>query len=374
MKIAVNTRFLLQNKIEGLGRVTLEVLKRMVVQHPEDEFLFLFDRPFHDDFVFAKNVKPLVVNPPARHPFLWYLWFELGVPAVLKKYKADVFLSPDSYLSLRTSVPTLMILHDIAYKAYPNQIPFLVRKYYQYFTPKFLKKADHIVTVSHFVKQDILHQFPSLDPTKISVAHNACTPGFEPVDAKTQQSIKEKYAEGKDFFFYIGSMHPRKNIARLITAFDIFKKKTNASIKLLLGGRLAWQTGEIKAALENAAHKADIHLIGFVKTEELPKIVGSAKALTYVSLFEGFGLPILEAMQCDVPVLTSNTSSMPEVAGDAAILVDPTSEASIAQGLQDILDPTIQKKLIEKGKVQRTKFNWDQTAEHVYQKLKQLSK
>jgi glycosyltransferase involved in cell wall biosynthesis len=368
LKIAINTRFLLKNKLEGIGRVTYEIVKRLVQQHPEDEFIFFFDRPFDESFLFGDNVKPVVLNPPARHPFLWYWWFEKSIPAALLKHRADVFLSTDNYLSLNTKTKTAMITHDLAHLYYPKEIPFLVRKFYDYYVPKYLHRADQIIAVSDFTKKDIQKRF-NIDESKIQVAHNACTKNFVPLAAEIKNGVRKKYTNDQEYFFYIGSIHPRKNIRRLILAFDHFKKESKSPMKLLLGGRFAWQAGDTQIAFDNAKYKSDILLLGYLEEEELSQILAAAKALVYVSLFEGFGLPILEAMHCDTPVITSNVSSMPEVAGDAALLIDPNSIDAIAKAMERIQDKELAQSLIEAGKKQREKFNWDRSAKIVYQSL-----
>jgi len=121
MRIAINTRFLLKDKLEGIGWYTYEISKWLVEKHPEHEFIFFFDRPFDKSFIFGKNVTPVVLSPPARHPVLWYLWFEFVIPKALKKYKADLFFSPDGYLSLKTKVKTITVIHDIASFHFPGQ-------------------------------------------------------------------------------------------------------------------------------------------------------------------------------------------------------------------------------------------------------------
>ena len=140
MHIAVNTRLLLPGKLEGIGHYTNETMSRIVRQHPEHQFTFLFDRPFDPRFVYADNVTPKVVFPPARHPFLWWLWFEMAIPRALRQCKADVFLSPDNYCSLRTDVPTVMVLHDIIFEHFPQHIPPLVSRYYRHYVPSIAAK------------------------------------------------------------------------------------------------------------------------------------------------------------------------------------------------------------------------------------------
>ena len=132
MKIAINTRFLLPNKLEGIGWFSYEVLKRWVAWHPEHEFIFIFDRKYDERFIFDKNVTPVVAFPPARHPFLFYLWFEWALPTVFAKHKVDAFMSPDGFMSLRSKVPTQLVIHDIAWKHFPEQVPYWYRKHYEY--------------------------------------------------------------------------------------------------------------------------------------------------------------------------------------------------------------------------------------------------
>lgn len=366
MRIAVNTRFLLKNRLEGIGRFTSESLRIMVKNHPEHEFIFFFDRPYDESFIFEKNVKPVVLFPQARHPFLFYWWFEYSVHQALKKYKADVFLSTDGFCSLKTKVNTLLVVHDISYKHFPEQVSFLIRKYYQHFTPKFIKKAKRLATVSEFSKQDIIKHF-GVSPEDIDVTYNGCDDSFQPISLQERDAIRAEFSEGKPYFIYIGSVHPRKNIVRLIQAFDQFKKQSKSDYKLLLAGRIAWQTGEVFTTLEACQHKSDIIFLDYLDKEKLPKVTAAAFALTYVSLLEGFGIPILEAMHCEIPVITSNISSMPEVIGDAGLLVDPRKVESIAaQMLVLYQNKSLPEKLIEKGRIQRQKFSWEATAEKLW--------
>ncbi len=371
MRIAINTRFLISNKLEGIGWFTWEVAKELVANHPEHHFIFLFDRPFAPKFIPADNVEGIIVQPPARHAILWWWWFEMAIPKVLSRHKIDVFLSPDSYCSLRSKVPSVMVCHDIAFCHYPKQVPFHGRVFYKYFVPKYLKRANRIISVSDFTKQDIIRQYQT-PSEKIAVACNGVRSVFRVVSEIEKVKVKQQYSQGEDYFFYLGSVHPRKNLARLIQAFDQFKTASSSPIKLLIGGRMAWQTTAIEQALANAQHRSDIHLLGYLDDSQLAKILGSAIALTYPSIFEGFGVPLLEAMYAEVPILTSNTSSLPEVAGDAAILVDPRSIDSISRGMQTLYEsPSTQAALIKKGQLQRQKFSWKRAASIVWDNIMQ---
>jgi glycosyltransferase involved in cell wall biosynthesis len=375
MIIAVNARFLRPDQLEGFGWYTYELLKAMVAQHPEDQFLLFFDRPFSERFKLGKNVTCIHLMPPARHPLLWLIWFEWSLARALKKHHVDVLLSPDGYASLSSKVKTVMVTHDIAHAAFPEHIPFLVRKYYGYFVPRFLKRAETVVTVSEYTKRDILHHYPQIRADKIHVVYNGCRKEFVPLSENEKIEVKNQYTAGADYFFYVGAVQPRKNIHRLMEAFDQFKTKTKAPLKLLIGGRFAWQTGEVTTAYHNATHKSDIVFLGYLDNEEVPRLMGAAYALTYVSLFEGFGLPLVEAMNCGVPFITSNGSSMTEVAGRAGLLVDPFDVGSIVKALLEIYENKIRyAELIEMGKLEKERFSWTRAAERVYDLLNDLSR
>jgi glycosyltransferase involved in cell wall biosynthesis len=369
MRIAVNTRFLLPDRLEGFGWYTHEIMRRMVLRHPEDTFIFLFDRAFDPRFVYAANVRPIVVLPPARHPILFRIWFDWMLPRVLRREGAEVFFSPDSMCSLSSDVPTVMTCHDLVPLHFPEQVAARHRRFLLRFIPRYLRRADHILTVSAFVRQDIVHTC-GIDAAKISTVYNGCREVFKPLQLSEKQEVRNFFSEGKPFFFYTGAIHPRKNIPGLIRAFDRFKARTGATVLLLLAGRFAWQTGEVRAAYEQAQHRTDIRFLGYVDDGDLARLMAAALALTYVSFSEGFGLPVLEAMYCDTPVLAAEASCLPEIAGEAALYVDPFSESSMAAGLEQLYtDPLLVKTLVEKGRQQRARFNWDKAAEETYQCL-----
>jgi glycosyltransferase involved in cell wall biosynthesis len=371
-KIAINTRFLLPNKLEGIGWFSYEVLKRWVDWHPEHEFVFIFDRKFDEQFIFGSNVTPLVAFPQARHPILFYWWFEWSLPAIFKKYKADYFMSPDGFMSLAANIPSLLVIHDIAWKHFPNQVPFSHRKHYEYFMPRYAQKAAHIATVSEYSKNDII-QHLNVPAQKIDVVYDGANEAFLPISENEQQEIRNKISGAKPYFLYLGSVHPRKNALRLLQAFEQFKLSSGSPIKLLFAGRVAWQSGDIGEQLQKMQFKDDVQFLGYTSAEDLPKIVASAYALTYVSLFEGFGIPMLEAMYCDVPSITSDTSSMPEVVGDAGLLADPYSVDSIAHQMSRIWNEKgLRERLIEKGKQQRLLYSWDLSAEKMWAAMEKI--
>ncbi len=361
-KIAVNTRLLLRNKMEGIGFFAFETLSRITRQHPEVDFTFIFDRPWTEEFIFSNNVTPVVAYPQARHPLLWYLYFDWGVPQILNKHKPDLFLSPDGWLSLRTDVKQLPVIHDLNFVHHPEFLPAINRKYYDYFFPRFAKKAARIATVSEYSKQDIAQSY-QINPTTIDVVYNGCNSLYHPIEARERERVQLEYTNGATYFLFVGLIHPRKNLVNLFKAFDIFKQSTQNTTKLVLVGEKKWWTDDIRQAYETMHNKADVVFTGRVSNEALQQLLGSALALTYVPYFEGFGIPILEAMSADIPVITANTTSMPEVGGDAVLLADPFNPQSIAdQMIKLSQDEALRQLLIEKGRIQRQQFSWDRTA------------
>lgn len=178
--IAVNTRFLIKDKLEGIGLFTYESLRRIVCNHPEIDFYFLFDRAFDPQFIFANNVKPVVLFPQARHPLLWYWWFEISVKQWLYKHKPNLFLSTDGYACLGTDVPQVLVMHDLAFEHFKDHTPMLTARYYKYFMPRFAVKAARIATVSQFSKNDIVKQY-GVNPLKIDVVYNGAKEIYPPV-------------------------------------------------------------------------------------------------------------------------------------------------------------------------------------------------
>lgn len=366
MVIAVNTRALLPGKMEGYGYYIEEVFSRIAQLHPEHEFYFFFDRPFASQFVYAQNIKPVVIKPQARLPFLWKIWYNLQVPAVLKKINADVFVSPDGFCSLRTNVPQCLVVHDLAFLHYPA---FLLNKhlrYYNKYTAKFLAKAKVVVTVSEFSKQDICNQY-KIEQDKVHVTYNATNPVFQPMEYEEKEKIKQQYTDGCEYFIFTGTIHPRKNLINLLRAFSVFKKKQSSNMKLVITGRMTWKTEEFTKLLNTFKFRNDVRLTGYISKKELAGLVGSAYAMVYPSFFEGFGVPPLEALQCHVPAIVSRNSAMPEVGADAYLYVNPESFEDIAQKMMLLYkDETLRNKLVENGQQRLALFSWDKTAKKMW--------
>jgi len=368
VRIGINARFLLDGKMEGFGWYSYEITKRLVQSHPEHEFVFFFDRPFSEKFIFGKNVTPVVIGPAARHPLLFMIWFDISLPRALKKHKIDVLFSPDGYLSLRTKIPQIGTIHDINFDHFPEDLPFSARTYLRYFFPKFAKKAQQIITVSTYSKDDIVKTY-GINPAKITVAWNGASDVFKPIDEELKAVTRKTYSNGTEYFVFVGSLHPRKNVPRLLKAFEIYCASSSNNWDLVIVGEALWDKSGDYTKL-NGSHKDRIHFTRRLSLEELAKVIGSASCLTYVPYFEGFGIPLVEAMKCGVPIISGNLTSLPEVAGESALFCDPFDVKDIAQAMMKIThDSELRSQLSIKGMKRSRLFNWQFSADTVWKEI-----
>lgn len=372
MHVAVNTRFLLPgNQLEGIGRFSYETLSRLVRQYPEVTFHFLFDRTYDPRYLFGINVVPHVLVPPARHPLLWVAWFEVAVAQWLVRHRPAAFLSPDGFTTLATRVPRVTVLHDLAFEHFPLDVGMWQRKYYHFFVPRFARASARLVAVSEATRTDIIQTY-GIDPARISVAYNAPAERFRPQPAAAQAATRARASGGQPYFLFVGALQPRKNLGTLLQAFDLFKEQHGATVaeaQLLIVGRRAWKAGPIFDAYQQMQHQDAVQFTGRVSDEELAELYAAALATVFVPYFEGFGIPIVEAQASGCPVLTSDASCLPEVAGPgAAVLADPFSPAAIAAGLGRLWhEPALREQLRERGLANVRRFSWEASAGVLWQ-------
>ena len=357
--------------MEGFGWYTFEVARRIVMDHPEHEFFFFFDRPYDPKYIFAPNVTPVVLRPAARHPILFIWWFEIRVKRALKKYRIDLFFSPDGYLTLSTAVPQIVTIHDINFEHHPNDIPLTARIYLKFFFPRFALKARHVLTVSEYSKSDICKTY-QISESKVTAIVNGASTHYRPLTNEQIGALRQKYTEGKPYFIFVGAIHPRKNVKRLLEAFSKFKESHDSPFKMIVVGDYMWRKD---LDLERIANHlgSELQFTGHVQQQELTQLVGAAYALTYVPYYEGFGIPVVEAMKCGIPVIAGNRTSLPEIAGESALLCDPFDVESISQAMCRLTsDPKLYDGLRSSG-LQRSKlFDWDITAKRVWREIEKL--
>lgn len=368
LRIAVNTRLLVPNKLEGIGRFSLETLQRLVLMHPEVDFVFYFDRPVPKEFIFAENVVGKRLWPPARRTFLFDWWFNRSITKQLRKDQADLFLSPDGFASMRSDVKQLLVIHDLNFEHFPELLPEKIATYYRTRFPKFAHKATRIATVSNFSKSDI-HRCYGVDLDQIDVVYNGVGETFKPISTKEKAEIRAEFAMGEAYFIYVGSINPRKNITRLLQAFEAYKVQ-GGSAKLILVGAPMWKGGEEAQVLNKMTFANDVIQLGRMSHANMSRCLSAALAMTFVPLFEGFGIPAIESFASGVPLICANNTSLPEVVGDAALLVDAEKVEQIAGAMMRMeVEADLRNELIEKGLQRALRFSWDESAKSLWESI-----
>jgi glycosyltransferase involved in cell wall biosynthesis len=369
MRIAINARFSGYPNAEGYARFIRGVMTPLVRSFPQDEFVFLADQQNLQPVISASNTSSIGAGPMARHPLLWKYWYDFVLPGLARKANADCLFSPDGFCSLNSSIPQVLAIHDLAFLHYPEGISRLQLAYYNYYTPKFIRAAKQVITVSEFSREDIIQHYPQAK-NKISVVPNAADESFAPLPMEDKELCKQRISGGREYFLYMGSIHPRKNLMTLLKGFSWFKKRHQSNMKLVLAGRMAWKNESFITQLETYKYREDVVLAGYLEEKEMKAVMASAYALVYPSMWEGFGLPLLEAMKSGVPLIAANNSALPEIAGSAAFYADPADAEAWGRGMGLIYkDETYRSKLIENGFERASFYSWDKSALALYEVL-----
>lgn len=372
MKIAVNTRLLIRNRLDGIGWFSFETLKRICANHPEHSFYFLFDRPYDKKFIFSENIVPVILPPPARHPVLWYIWLEFSVRRFLKRNNIDLYVSPDGFVPLHSKTPCYTVVHDINFYHRPEDLPLFSRLYYNYFFPRFVRKAGRVGTVSEYSARDIAGSY-RIDRSGIDVFHNGVNTRYQPLPPEEIQKNREVLCNGFPYFVFIGTLHPRKNLANLLRAYNVFRKSSDSRVKMVIVGEKLFMTREMEKVLSSMDYSEDVVFTGRLEADKLHSVLASAMALTFVPYFEGFGIPVVEAMKCGVPVISSNVTSLPEVGEQSVVYCAPDNVEEIAERMKRISeDPAFREEYIRRGLKRAEHFSWDHTAKKLWEGIEKV--
>lgn len=368
MRIGVNARLLLKNRLEGIGWHAYEIIHRLIAQHPEYEFILFYDRKKDILVPEGNHVKTVIVYPPSRHPVLIW-WWTKALARICVKEKLNVFYSPEVLMPQGFQVPTLITIHDLSPIVLPKSFTFIDGLYYRYIIPKFANKSSHIITVSEFSKSEII-KLLGTSPEKITVVYNAARSIFHPILKELKQSIRDRFTDGKPYFIYLGSIHARKNVHLLVRAFDQFRTQNKCDIKLVLSGNFMGQDSISHHAIRNSPHANSIIQLGYVSESELNSLLAGAVAMVNLSSYEGFGMPLVEAFQSGIPVIASNHSCYPEITQNAAILVNPNSTDEVTNAMQMVIESADE--WITKGLERAKSFDWNQAASLVWNQISLL--
>jgi len=368
MKIGIN---LLQfRELTGIAVYTQNLLENFGRLDKEDEF-FLFTNQidlseFHFDFPNFHYIK-LPVDPQKKFS---YLFFEQIIFLFyLRKYKLDILFSPLIFNPLFSFCKKVTTIHDCGY-LYDGRLNF--KNLYLRFATFAATKSSKIITISNFSKKEILN-FYNLPEEKISVIYEGI-PRIINVDEVEKEKILKKFNINPPYFFYIGLIVPHKNISNLLKAFKKIEKNYS-NIKLILAGYPRLELLNIDQLINELNLKEKVFYIGAINEKEKIVLYENSIALIFPSFHEGFGLPVLEAQSLGIPVLTSNTSSLPEVAGDGALFVNPYDIEDIANGMEKIVfDKNLRKNLIKKGYENIKRFSWEKAAKETLKVLKEAGK
>ena len=372
MKIGIEGQRLFRSKKHGMDMVALELIRNLQKIDLINEY-FVFVKPDEDDGVLKETGNFHIVKLEGG---FYPIWEQHALPKAASAAGCQILHCTSNTAPVKTSIPLVVTLHDIIYmeSGYLTILngsgtPYqkFGNAYRRLIVPQVIKKSRKIITVSHFEKNRIGEFFNMKGDSRLTAVYNGVSEHFKPVtDKDTLQKVKEKYHLPDRFFFFLGNTDPKKNTRGTLKAYSDFLKQTGLDIHLVM---LDYDRAELDKILVDIGDKSLIDrivLTGYVVNTDLPAIYSQCEVFLYPSLRESFGIPMLEAMACGVPVITSNTSSMPEVSGDAALLIDPFNPMEITKAMTQLTtDSELRKNLVGKGIFQAAKFSWKAMAENV---------
>ncbi len=303
------------------------------------------------------------------------LWTHVRLSWEMARRRPDLLFVPAHVLPPIRPRLSLVTIHDLGYRHFPEAHPWRQRLYLDVSTRWNARAATHVLVDSEATKADLMAHYATR-PEKITVAYPGADHSLGPVtDPAAIEAVKARYHIAGSYFLYLGTLQPRKNLARLVEAFGQFVgRRPESSASLILAGKRGWLYDELFERVRRRGLEGRVHFPGYVAEEDKAALLSGALAFTFPSLHEGFGFPVLEAQACDCPVITSNTSSLPEVAGDAALLVDPEDAAAIGDAMERLVtDPLLAQKLVERGRANVRRFSWTRCASTVLDVIQRLS-
>ncbi|MGQ9681129.1 MAG: glycosyltransferase family 4 protein [Anaerolineae bacterium] len=339
----------------GTENYSLQVTRELLVAAPEHRFRLYLREPD------AANVLPKPPNAEVRLLGPRRLWTHLGLSGEMLRRPPDVLFVPAHVVPLRHPRATVVTIHDVGYRYFPAQHTWRSRAYLDWSTRYSCRAARHIIADSHATAGDLqsLYDVPA---SKISVVHLGLDPSLKPASMEEQMRVRVRYGLHSPYVLYLGTIQPRKNLARLVQAFARLPS-TLAPLDLVLVGSTGWLAEGIQRAIREHGVQGRVRLTGYVPQQDLAPLLSAAVCFVLPSLYEGFGLPVLEAMACGTPVICSEAGSLREAAGDAALLFPPTDADALQAALLRVLDDeSLRASLIERGHAQAQRFSWARCA------------
>ena len=340
----------------GTERYALEIIRALIEVAPDDRFVLYFNQPPPAGLLPRSAQVRWRVIPAPR------LWTVGRLSLEMVARPPDVLFVPAHSLPPILPRATVATIHDLGYLHFPGEHPRLTRWLRRLSNRMSARRATRVVAISGATRADLV-RYEGVRSDRISVVHHGRAPWFQPIrDSAQIEAVRTRHGLQAPYFLFIGTLQPRKNLERLLAAFDRIAAD-RPGVLLALVGAAGWHPERLQQALSSIRARDRVRLLGYVEDADLPPLLSGSLGLAFPSLYEGFGLPALEAMACATPVLTSTTSSLPEVVGDAGLLVDPLDVGAIADGLRRLVDDeSLRTALGQRGAARAADFTWQRAA------------
>lgn len=346
----------------GAGNYILQMAQALSRLGAELELVVFAQKTGTQSLRLTNTPKVKLIVQPDRKPVERLAWEQVRLPGLLRKEGIDLLHSPHYTLPVLSKGPVVVTIHDCSFFRYPQLHLAGKRLFFRTFIHLSARRGAALIAVSESTRRELLH-FVRISPQKIHTVHEGVSPDFHPIrDDQRIQTVRARYDLPQDFILFVGLIEPRKNLPDLLRAVKIVSKQ-HGNLQLVIAGRLGWKTREVFELLERLDLKSRIRLTGYIPQDDLPVLYNMSRFLVYPSQYEGFGLPVLEAMACGTPVITTQVSSMPEVAGDVGLLVPAGDVDALAQGIQRLWqDSALRRVMSDRGVQRAAGFTWERAA------------
>ena len=355
MRIALLLRNI--DERNGAGIYAQRIARSLMRGDPRNEYVLVFASEAARERHGHPAARNLVVEARSK-----LLWDQVAVPLALRHERVDVVFSTKHSIPLTPFAPRVFMLHGADWIAYPENYYAMDRLYHQVALPLYLRSADRVITISHDSARRVLEYMPSVAP-KLSVVHHGLPPGFAPVEDEARRAaMRARHGLPERFLLYVGQVYPHKNVGGILKALSLLRDRIPH--RLVMVGRPSHKAERDMELVGRLGLGDRVRIVGWVADEELPVLYSLADAFVFPSFFEGFGVPLLEAMACGCPVVTSTGGSCAEVVGDAGLCVDPADPGAIAAAiLRAVTDRELARELRRRGLDRARRFTWERTAQ-----------
>lgn len=329
---------------------------------PHHFTVFLGERAFY-----GENLDLHYTRWPTHHPGARIIWEQLVLPGLLRRSGVEVLHAMAFVIPLMARCPSVVTIYDLSFLRYPHAFRPFNRWYLKCFTPVSARRARRVIAISESTRQDVIRHL-HVAPECVDVIHCGVDPSFHPLPASEVERFRRERQLSDPFILFVGTLEPRKNVELILRAYARWRARDAQAPRLVIAGAKGWYFETIFRTAARLGLDDSVLFPGYISAEDLPLWYNAAGLFVYPSLFEGFGLPVLEAMACGTPVICSNVSSLPEVSGDAAVLVAPDDEVGLAEAMRTVWEnPALRQTMIERGLARAREYTWARAATQTVQ-------